>query len=105
MQWLSPSQFCQDHRHIFLLNKSTGAHHHAHPHHPHQKYHHHCHREYRPLDLFSMSPVTAAMAGSCQDGIKSRRKVRPEDDVDDHGFTFRLMFYHLELTQARSGSC
>ena len=91
-----------------MLNKSTEAHHHVHPHnphHPHQKYHHHCHREYRPLDLFSMSPVTAAMAGSCQDGIKSRRKVRPEDDVDDHAFTFRLMFYHLELTPARSGSC
>ena len=91
--------------HIFLLTKNTGAHHDLHPHHPHQKYPHHRHREYRPLDLFSMSPVTAAMAGSCQDGIKSRRKVRPEDDVDDHGFTFRLMFYHLQLTQARSGSC
>ena len=40
-----------------------------------------------PVDLFSMSLVTAAMAGSCQDGIGRAGKYTPhdgdEDDDDD----------------------
>ena len=37
-------------------------------HHDHD-YHHHHHGGDHPVDLFSMSLLTAAMAGSCQDRI------------------------------------
>ena len=38
-----------------------------------------------PVDLFSMSLVTAAMAGSCQDGIGRAGKYTPHDGDDDDG--------------------
>ena len=38
-----------------------------------------------PVDLFSMSLVTAAMAGSCQDGIGRAGKYTPHDGDEDDG--------------------